>query len=353
MSDEKTVLETESSIPETTVDWLLETDIPAVAALTHRKLLGKPDTQDIETLWSHRNEYEPVRRILELQCEDGSWAPPNRDYKKYEGSLWQVIFLGELYANGDDERVKRAAEYAFSRQLPDGSWSCSGKPYASIPCLTANVGRSLARLGYADDERTVRALAHVADLYKDLGHLGCKYLGDYTLNGYCHMLAPKVLLFLGEIERDLWPKGAVRLRDVCIEALRDKEIFCSLPKQYKEFKESVLSLPKAELAEARERFIAERGPLEYGDKPGWLRLGFPISYNSDALESLLALATVGEKRRPEYEPALDVVLSAADEQMRWKLQTSFNGKMLADVEKKGQPSKWLTLRALLVLKHFG
>ncbi len=35
------------------------------------------------------------------------------------------------------------------------------------------------------------------------------------------------------------------------------------------------------------------------------------------------------------------------------MRTSFNGKMIASVETKGQPSKWLTLRALQVLRHFG
>ena len=39
--------------------------------------------------------------------------------------------------------------------------------------------------------------------------------------------------------------------------------------------------------------------------------------------------------------------------MRWTLRNSLNGKMIADVETKGQPSKWLTLRALQVLDHFG
>ena len=38
---------------------------------------------------------------------------------------------------------------------------------------------------------------------------------------------------------------------------------------------------------------------------------------------------------------------------RWKMETSLNGKMLADVEKKGAPAKWLTLQAMIVLQHFG
>ena len=61
---------------------------------------------------------------------------------------------------------------------------------------------------------------------------------------------------------------------------------------------------------------------------------------------------MGETRRPEYEPALEAVAAAAAENGRWAMHNTLNGKMWADVETKGQPSKWLTLRALQVLGHF-
>ena len=61
---------------------------------------------------------------------------------------------------------------------------------------------------------------------------------------------------------------------------------------------------------------------------------------------------MGETRRPEYEPALEAVAAAADENSRWAMRNTLNGKMWADVETKGRPSKWLTLRALQVLDHF-
>ena len=38
---------------------------------------------------------------------------------------------------------------------------------------------------------------------------------------------------------------------------------------------------------------------------------------------------------------------------RRALRTMYNGKMWADEEQKGQPNKWVTLRALRVLKHAG
>ena len=340
-------------VPQATLAWLTDGENPAVAALTGGELLGESASADTDALWARRNEYGPVARILELMNADGSWAPPTQDYRKYGGSLWQIHFLGELYASGDDERVQAAAAYAFSRQLPDGSWSCTGgRPAGSIPCLTANVGRALARLGFARDERVLAALGYVVGLYHTLGCVDCRGGPAFHLNGYCHMLTPKELLFLAAVPSDLWPDGAGDLRQACIDALRDKHVFHSLPAEARAYQDAVFSMPAAEQQAFRERFLAEHEPLTYGPKPGWLRLGYPLSYNSDVLESLYALARHGEPRRPEYEEALGVLRSAADADMRWTLRTTFNGKMLAAVEEKGKPSRWLTWRALSVLRHF-
>ncbi|MDO8846836.1 MAG: hypothetical protein Q7W51_00400 [Coriobacteriia bacterium] len=359
-------MSTRPAVPDPTIAWLTAEDNPAVAVLVSREVLGESVTPALDALWSRRNEYEPVARILDLMDEDGSWGRPSQDYRKYGGSLWQVHFLGELYASGDDERVQAAAAYAFSRQLEDGSWSCNGRPAASIPCLTANVGRALARLGYADDERLTNALAYCVKLLDTFGCLTCGAIysqkddapkdwgaSSSTLNGYCHMLAPKLLLFLAEMPQTSWPDGAEPLRDECVRVLRDKQVHRCLPEEGREFFDVFYTAKSSERDGLRERYLGEHPLLHYKEKAGWLRFGYPLSYNSDALEALFALALHGGPARPEYEPALDVVRAAADDQMRWKLRNTFNGKMLADVEEKGQPSRWLTYRALRVLQHFG
>ena len=341
-----------SDIPGATLEWLTATENPAVAVMTRRDLLGEAGSRELDALWARRNEYEPVAAILAGAAALIDPVAPTWDYQKYRGPLWQVHFLGELWADGSDPRATRLAEYAFSRQLDDGAWSVSGKPAGAIPCLTANVGRALARMGWARDERVVAALARVATDAQEAGHLACGRREAYTLNGYCHMLAPKLLLFLGEVPRDLWPEGAQAMRDECVRVLRAREIFRCLPEGSSAYLEVAGKRKPSELPALREQWLAEHGPLVYAEKPGWLKFGFPLSYNSDALESLAALAAVGEPARPEYEPALELVHGAADSEMRWTLRNSFNGKMLADVEKKGQPSRWLTLRALQVLRHF-
>ncbi len=339
-----------AQVPPETIEWLTGEDNPAVAVLTRRELLGEKASKGLDALWARRNEYAPVATILSLMHEDGSWAKGTQDYKKYQGTLWQVHFLGEMHADGSDERAARAAENAFARQLDDGSWSANNmRPNGSIACLTANVGRALARLGYARDERVVAALRHLVDLYGELGVIDCRWGLPYQLNGYCHMLTPKELLFLSEVPQDLWPSGAGALRDACLEALRDKEVHRCLPVESREFQDAIYELPAAEQRVFRDRFLGEHPTLHYKEKPGWLRFGFPLSYNSDALEALSALAAAGEKPRPEYAAAIELVRSTADARMRWTMRNTFNGKMLADVEVKGEPSKWLTLRALRVL----
>lgn len=339
-----------SRVPESTLAWLQSAENPAVAVLTRRVLLGKADDAETKALWDRRNEYPPVAAILDAMHEDGSWDVPSRDYQKYRGTLWQIHLLGELWARGDDPRVRIATEHAFSRQLPDGSWSATNmKPAGSIACLTANVGRALARLGYARDERVVAALGYCVDVYRNLGYIDCRDGRLYQLNGYCHMLTPTLLLLLAVVPQDLWPDGATELRDECVARLREKHVHICLPAEASEFNDLVWSVPSSERHGLRERFLADHPTLHYKAKPGWTRFGYPLSYNTDALGALWALAAVGERPQPEYAEAIELVRSTADVEMRWKLRNTLNGKMYADVEKKGAPSRWLTLRALQVL----
>ena len=337
-------------VPAETIHWLLEPENPAVAVLTRRLLLGKPDDPATTRLWARRNDYSPIAAILGAESPDGSWMVPSQDYKKYQGSLWQIHLLGELWTSDDDPRIRKAADYAFSRQLPDGSWSATNmRVDGSIACLTSNVARALARMGWARDERVISALAGLVALYRELGIVDCREGRDYQLNGYCHMLTVKELLFLGEVPRELWPDGASELKNECVALLKDKQVIRSLPEETREFNDAIWTMPAAERPGFRKRYLAEHPELHYKDKAGWKRFGFPLSYNSDALEALWALIRVGEPPSVEYRPAIELVRGAADREMRWSLKNTFNGKMLADVEAKGLPSKWLTLRALQVL----
>jgi hypothetical protein len=85
----------------------------------------------------------------------------------------------------------------------------------------------------------------------------------------------------------------------------------------------------------------------------WFKFGFPLTYWSDVLETTAVLVDLGCGDDPRLAGALQLVLSKQDDQGRWKLENALAGKMWADIEAKGQPSKWVTLRALRVLKRLG
>jgi len=87
-------------------------------------------------------------------------------------------------------------------------------------------------------------------------------------------------------------------------------------------------------------------------KPGWLKLGFPLMYQTDILE-LLDLFAALNRWDPRLEDALRIIRGKQDADCRWALENTMNGKMQVRIEQKGKPSKWITLKARRVLDRFG
>lgn len=74
-------------------------------------------------------------------------------------------------------------------------------------------------------------------------------------------------------------------------------------------------------------------------------------YQTDALE-MLGIMTKLSYRDERMREAVDLVVSKQDEQGRWKLESTFNGRVHTNIERKGEPSKWITLKALTALKNY-
>ena len=83
----------------------------------------------------------------------------------------------------------------------------------------------------------------------------------------------------------------------------------------------------------------------------WFKLGFPFSYWSDILETAAVLVQAGYGTDPRLAGLFDLILRKQDAQGRWRLENSLNGKTWADVEGRGKPSKWVTLRVLRVVRQ--
>jgi hypothetical protein len=81
----------------------------------------------------------------------------------------------------------------------------------------------------------------------------------------------------------------------------------------------------------------------------WFAFSFPLSFRSDVLETMLVLTSLGYGDDPRLANARRFILGKRDDRGRWSMEKSLNGKMWVEVEEKGQPSKWITQRALLAL----
>lgn len=84
-----------------------------------------------------------------------------------------------------------------------------------------------------------------------------------------------------------------------------------------------------------------------------LMLSYPSRWYYDILRALDYFQVAKVKYDPRMQPALDVLEKKQRKDHKWPLQAKHPGQTHFDMEKAGRPSRWNTLRALRVLKHFG
>jgi hypothetical protein len=318
------------------IPWLLETDPanPGVRYFALRKLLDRPeDDPEVQAARAAIMATGPVPAILDAQYPEGYWVKPGGGYSpKYRGTVWQIIFLAELGADPADERVQRGCGYLLSHSIAaNGAFSALQKPVpsGSIPCLNGNLLYALQRLGYADDPRVQAALDWLVRAITGEG--GFRYLRSGT-TGPCFACSAN----LGQ------PCGWGANKAI-------KALLAIPPEQRTPAVQRALVVG-AEFLLSRDPAVADY-PYTQRVNSTWFKLGFPLSYWSDVLETTAVLVELGYGHDPRLANALQLILSKQDAQGRWKLENSLQGKMWADIEEKGKPSKWVTLRALRVLRN--
>jgi hypothetical protein len=295
---------------EDTLEWLLEEDNPSVRYFTLTELLGRPP-DDPEAVHAKHGimRVGPVPEILARQQPGGYWGSRDSFYtNKYDGTVWQLIVLAELGADGRDPRIKEACEF--------------------IPCLTGNMVYSLAHLGYLGDPRLQRAIDWIAAIQRFDDGAAEEPSGEpyyrYEIcfeRHTCHMGAVKALKALAAVPEEARSAG--------VRATIKRGV------------EYILA-----------HHVHKRSHnLSKVSKPGWLKLCFPQMYQTDVLEILGILTRLG-CRDDRMREALEVVAAKRDPQGRWALEASFNDRSLVPVEQKGLPSKWITLKALVTFARY-
>jgi hypothetical protein len=322
-----------------TVSWLLQGDAP-VRYFTLTGLLGAaPDDPAVVSARRAIMSEGAVPRILAAQEADGHWEGRDRFYTaKYRGTVWQLIILAELGADGADERVRAACEAILrdSQDPESGGFAHErskklggGLPSSVIPCLTGNMVFSLVRLAMLDDPHVQRAVEWITTYQRFDDAEGDSPAGwpydRYSMcwGGHtCHMAAVKALKALAEIP----PERRTPAVHTTISAGAEYLL--------------------------RHHIHKRSHDLTRISKPSWRSFGFPRMWQTDALEILDILTRLGYRDERMGE-ALDLVAAKGDAGGRWKLQQTFNDRFVVPIEEKGAPSRWVTLRALQVLSAAG
>ncbi len=328
-----------SLLKEDPTEWLLEKNNPSVRYFALTELLEKPDNDsEIKETQNEIMNIGVVPKILAKQRDPGYWETAERFYMaKYKGTAWQLIILAELGADGKNERVKKACEFILENSQDKESggfsiWSSArtggGRHSGVIPCLTGNMVWSLIKLGYLEDPRVERGINWITTYQRFDDKIKCPPKGwpyDKATSCFgkhsCHMGVVKALKASAAIPPN---RRSGRVKDT-IERGAEYMLIHHIHKRSHN--------------------------LNRVSKPSWLQFGFPLMYQTDALEILDILTKLGY-RDERMQEAVDLVLSKQDDHGRWRLERTFNGRFQTNIEQKGEPSKWITLNALRVLKKF-
>lgn len=323
--------------------WLLEADTPDVRFLALRELTDNADQGDIAAAGEAAHKSGSIATILDNMSRDGYWAEPGPGYlPKYRSTVWALVLLAQLGASASqDERITLACAYLLDHALaPGGQFSASGAPSGTADCLQGNMCWALTALGY-DNPRLDLAYEWMARSVTGEG-VAPMHERDAPLRYYAGKCGPTFACGSNNKLPCAWGGTKVMLA------------FSALPKERctplieDAIRQGVNFLFSVDPAEALY-------PNGWSDKPSgnWWKFGFPVFYVTDILQTVEALVGLGYGSDPRLANALDLIREKQDPQGCWALEYDYSGKTWVEFGKKKEPNKWVTLRALRVLKAVG
>lgn len=320
--------------------WLLDEADPAVRHLALRWLEDRPaDDAEVRAARAAAMRVAPIGPILAAQDPEGWWVKPGPGYSpKYTGTTWSLVFLDQLGADGADARIRRGCAYLLDHvPTASGGFGLSGSatlrpgPSSVVHCLNGNLLRALIGFGWLEDERVAadidweaRAIVGgmVAPAYYKSGTSGPGFGCGVNEGLPCAWGATKALLGLARIPVDRRSPIVTAAIDAAVDFL--------------------LSVDP----------VTAAYPAGWGGaiSMAWFKPGFPSGYVADVVQVLEALAQAGRAPDPRAAHAIEWLLDKQNADGRWRNEYPYAGKLWAEIDRKGAPSKWVTLRACRVLR---
>ena len=301
----------------TVIDWLLDGD-PAIRWQVMRDLTHEP--ADVIAAERARVATEGWgARLLALQAPDGQWG--GRPWSHDWTDTFHVLeLLRRLGLDPESERARRAVglvrEHVTWRD-PDFAtpWADNRFFEGEVePCINGNVVSTGAYFGVDMAPLVDRLLA---EQLPD-GGWNCEVENGATVSSMGTTI--NVLEGLLAHERSIGGSTAV-----------------------------------ADARERGEAYLLERKLFRRKSTgevidPSWLRFSFPTWYHYDLLRALDHLRDAGVTPDERVAEAIGIVNDQRDADGRWPVQKVHEGASHVDMhDVEGQPSRWITLRAMRVL----
>jgi hypothetical protein len=330
-------------------DWLLEESDPGVRYLALRDIV---DTGEKELAEARRIAYRegPIATILENMNPEGWWVKPGPGYlPKCRSTVWSLILLSQLGASiNEDKRIDKACSYLLDQALlKGGQFETRGKPSNIGLCLQGNLLTALPDLGCKDGRLEI-AWEWMArrvtgkDLPQKLNDEGLSP-GDGVPGSFRYVKFITDPVF-GCRTNDNLPCGWA--------AVNVAMAFSRLPT------ENRTDLIEKAIQTSTDFFLSvDSSKAEFpGHRKGapdkrWWQLGFPV-FGNDILKIAEALTALGYGSDPRQANTFDVIREKQSKDGKWLMESAVpNNKMWVQFGSEGEPNKWVTLRALRVLKR--
>jgi hypothetical protein len=333
------------------LDWLLAEDNPPVRLLTLTRLLHYSETSSVVNHTRSRlMSYDVTEKIL-LHADE-IWNSGPRAFWSFKGKNWNTVFLGHFMADGHDPLIATGVQQHLDHSWTSKKWQC----------MTASMLTAFRRLGYGEHPVVIESIQTLAQRVLDDGGVTCPGMNT-SLMTHCYMSLPKLLLCFAEIPPEQRTTEVDKTVQWIVKQLVDHQVYLYLPGNRKAWdavrprSHKRSDYPEGETPiswwnKMKVQFVKEHGLGDLEPKQIWTRFGFPLNYNSDILEAMYALATAGTPMNKRLEKPIQIIKNKRTTDGVWLMDKSLNGQMWADVEEKGEPSKWITLFALIVLDHF-
>jgi len=329
-------------ISKDTSEWLLDDNDPGASYLARYLLFDlKENDQELKTSRKIAHKSGPIRTIMNAMHPDGYWEKDGPGYlPKYRSTVWALILLAQLGAKvGNDKRIEIACQrYLDSSLSENGQISSKGPPSGTVDCLQGNMLSSFLDLDFQDPR-----------LDKSFEWMARSVTGE-GVSSMSEKSAP-LRYYSGKIGPD-FQCGANNKLSCAWGAAKVMLAFSKLPEEKKTplinnaIKRGVDYLFSIDPASADY-------PNGWNSKPSgnWWKFGFPVFYVTDLLQIAESLARLGYASDTRLGNTIQLIVDKQDSNGRWQLEYDYSGKSWIDFGPKKMPSKWVTIRALNVLKY--